>query len=85
MSLPVVCLFCNETIYDYTGPTPHVELKAEHFEPRSGFPAPDATSRLACPNCGERWVAVSVQIEGLRMAVDPSTRGTGTVRYEMNR
>lgn len=80
-SLPVVCTYCNETIYDYTGPTEKVVLKAEHFSPRPGYEKPDPTSRLECPNCGKRWVAVSVQLEALRMAIDPATRGTGSVKY----
>jgi hypothetical protein len=80
-SLPVVCTYCNETIYDYTGPTDKLAFKAEHFAPRGSFPAPDAASKLACPNCGERWVAVSRQIDSIRMAIDPATRGSGTVKY----
>jgi hypothetical protein len=80
-ALPVVCTYCNETIYDYTGPGGTVAFKAENFSPRPGFSAPDTTSKLVCPNCDERWVAVSVQIDSIRMAVDPATRGTGTVKY----
>jgi hypothetical protein len=80
-SLPVVCTYCNETIYDYAGPLERIAFRPEHFTPRGGHPAPDATTPLACPNCGERWVAVSVQIDSIRMAIDPATRGTGTVKY----
>ncbi len=80
-ALPVVCTYCNTTIYEYSGPAGTVAFKAEYFRPRGAFPAPDATTRLDCPKCGERWVAVSVQIDSIRMAIDPSTRGTGTVKY----
>ena len=80
-SLPVVCTYCNETIYDYTGPEEKVVFKAEYFTPRAGYTQPDPSARPACPNCGERWVAVSVQLGSIRMAIDPSTRGTGTVKY----
>lgn len=79
--LPVVCTFCNETIYDYSGPAGKIVFKAEYFSPRRGYTPPDATTQLVCPNCGERWVAVSIQIDSIRMAVDPSTRGSGTVKY----
>ena len=80
-SLPVVCTYCNETIYDYAGPLDHIALKPEFFTPRARFSAPDSTTRLVCPNCGERWVAMSVQVDSIRMAIDPATRGTGTVKY----
>ena len=80
-ALPVVCTYCNRTIYDYTGPEEKIAFIAEFFEPRPGYARPDPTSKLACPECGERWVAVSVQIDSIRMAIDPATRGTGTVKY----
>ena len=78
---PVVCTYCNETIYYYTGPDERVSFKADLFEPRGGYPRPGPDSALACPNCGERWTAVSIQADSLRMAIDPSTRGSGTVKY----
>ncbi len=80
-AIPVVCTYCNETIYQYTGPDDRVVFKAEHFAPAGEFPAPDPASKLACPNCGERWVAVSLQGDSIRMAISPATRGTGTVKY----
>jgi|CXWL01.1.fsa_nt_gi predicted RNA-binding Zn-ribbon protein involved in translation (DUF1610 family) len=80
-SRPVVCTFCNRTIYDYSGPTDRVVFDAVHFAPRRGVPALEATSKLACPLCGEKWVSVSVQLDSIRMAVDPATRGTGNVKY----
>lgn len=80
-SLPVTCTYCNRVIYDYTGPTDHVVVEAAHFTPRKGFEAPSPTSGLVCPNCGERWVAISLQLDGVRMAVDPATRGSGVVKY----
>lgn len=80
-TLPVTCTFCNKIIYDYSGPTDRVVLDAAHFAPRRGFEKPSATTGLVCPHCGERWVAVSLQIDGLRMAVDPTTRGSGVVKY----
>lgn len=78
---PVICTYCNETIYDYTGPDEKVVFKAEHFAPRRGFPAPAPDARPECPNCGERWVAVSLQGDSIRMAVSPATRGSGVVKY----
>ena len=78
---PVVCTYCNETIYDYIGPAERVSLKAEFFVPRRDFPKPDARTRLVCPNCGERWTAISKQVDSIRMAIDPATRGSGTVKY----
>ena len=80
-ALPVICTYCNTAIYDYSGPPGKVAFKAEYFRPRRGFAAPDERSRLVCPKCGERWVAVSVQIDSIRMVIDPATRGTGTVKY----
>ena len=80
-ALPVVCTYCNETVYDYTGPTGKVSFRAEYFAPRGAYPAPDPASPPVCPSCGERWVAVSVQIDSIRMAINPATRGTGTVKY----
>ena len=80
-SLPVVCTYCNNTVYDYTGPRDKVSFKAGFFQPRGGAPKPDPETPLVCPSCGERWTAVSLQIDGLRMAIDPSTRGSGTVKY----
>lgn len=78
---PVVCTFCNRTIYDYSGPADRVVFEAAYFAPRRGVPPVSSTSTLVCPLCGERWVSVSIQIDSIRMAVDPSTRGTGTVKY----
>ena len=78
---PVVCTYCNVTIYDYTGPSAKVSFKAEYFDPRKDFPKPDPQTSLRCPNCGEKWTAVSNQLDGIRMAIDPSTRGSGTVKY----
>jgi hypothetical protein len=78
---PVVCTYCNETIYGYTGPGDRVVFKAEYFEPRGGYSRPASSSGLACPNCGERWTAVSLQGETIRMAVSPATRGSGVVKY----
>ncbi|MBK6428521.1 MAG: hypothetical protein IPF82_20720 [Blastocatellia bacterium] len=78
---PVVCTYCNRIIYDYSGPVDRVVFDAEHFEPRHGVPSINATSKLVCPLCGERWVSVSVQLDSIRMAVDPATRGTGNVKY----
>lgn len=80
-SRPVVCTFCNRTIYDYSGPSDRVVFDAAHFAPRCGVPALESASRLACPLCGEKWVSVSIQLDSIRMAVDPSTRGTGNVKY----
>lgn len=79
--LPVVCTFCNRTIYDYAGPAGRVVFDAVHFTPRNNVPALEPTSKLACPLCGEKWVAVSIQLDSIRMAVDPATRGSGTVKY----
>ena len=78
---PVVCTFCNVTVYDYTGPAERVVFKADYFAPRKDFPKPDQNTPLACPNCGEKWTAVSNQIDGIRMAVSPATRGSGVVKY----
>lgn len=80
-SRPVVCTFCNRTIYDYSGPSDRVVFEAAYFAPRRGVPPVGAESRLVCPLCGQRWVSVSIQIDGIRMAVDPATRGTGNVKY----
>lgn len=80
-TLPVVCTFCNRTIFDYTGPTAKVSFKAEYFVPKKEVPAPDERTSFVCPLCGERWVAVSVQLDSIRMVVDPATRGTGTVKF----
>lgn len=80
-SRPVVCTFCNRTLYDYSGPVDRVVFDSTYFLPRKGVPAVQSTTKLICPLCGERWVSVSVQIDSIRMAVDPSTRGTGTVKY----
>jgi hypothetical protein len=78
---PVICTYCNEAIYHYTGPSHRVVFKADYFEPRAGYQRPDPASPLACPNCGERWVAVSLQGDAIRMAVSPATRGSGVVKY----
>ena len=78
---PVVCTYCNETIYGYVGPAERVSFKVEYFEPRGAFPKPDASTSLVCPNCGERWTAVSNQVDSIRMAIDPATRGSGVVKY----
>ncbi len=80
-SRPVVCTFCNRTIYDYSGPSDRVVFDAAHFAPRRGVPALESASKLACPLCGEKWVSVSIQLDSIRMAVDPATRGTGNVKY----
>ncbi len=78
---PVICTYCNHAVYDYSGPPGAVVFDAEYFSPRRSYPQPVGDSALVCPNCGERWVAVSIQIDSIRMVVDPSTRGTGTVKY----
>lgn len=80
-SRPVVCTFCNRTVYDYAGPVDRIVFDAGNFTPRQGVPPVAPTSKLACPLCGEKWVSVSIQLDSIRMAVDPSTRGTGTVKY----
>jgi hypothetical protein len=81
MDRPVICTCCNETVYMYRGPKERVVFKAEYFIPRKDLPAPAEETKLACPSCGERWVAVSLQDETIRMAIDPSTKGTGVVKY----
>ena len=81
VSRPVVCTYCNRTIYDYSGPEDRVVFDAVHFKPCTGVPPLDPASKLGCPLCGERWVSVSIQLDSIRMAVDPATRGTGNVKY----
>lgn len=80
-SLPVICTYCNQAVYDYSGPPGKVAFKAEYFSPRRDFAPPQGDSELICPNCGQRWVAVSLQIDSIRMVIDPATRGSGTVKY----
>ena len=80
-SRPVVCTFCNRTLYDYSGPADRVVFDAQYFAPRRGVAPLVSASKLVCPLCGEKWVSVSIQLDSIRMAVDPATRGSGTVKY----
>lgn len=75
---PVYCTFCNRRIYNYSGPTDRVELKAMHFEPvDANFPRPTPGSSLECPLCGVRFREVSNLENQIRMLVDWRYNGTG--------
>jgi len=76
---PVICTFCNAEIYDYTGPDPNIQLKAEYFKPLNDFSAPSSGSDLRCPRCFTKWVSFSSQMGQLRMLVDSAYAGSGNI------
>ncbi len=74
---PVYCTFCNRYIYNYTGPTDRVELKAAHFEPVQTDVKPEPGDKLECPLCNARFRGVSNLENQIRMLVDWRYNGTG--------
>ena len=75
----VICTSCNTEIYNYNGPEPNLQIKAQYFQPVSDFPAPAKGSDLRCPRCFSKWVSWSNQLGQLRMIVDSAYAGSGNI------
>lgn len=76
----VICTYCNTQIYQYTGPTDRLELRAANFVPlTTKFKAPQSGQDITCPNCAIKFVGCSEQTGQLRMLVDWHYQGTGEV------